>query len=211
MFGPYNIIRCENLGMSLYIFLFLIFPLSGCLDDKNATNYPHNPPNNLESVILQTTDGEELNWNDLKSNKATAFVFVSPECPLCENYSLSFKTLKNDFANKGVELYGVLSGGFYSSEEMNTFLDQFGLQMQVILDSQYELASYFRASVTPEVVLLDPQLETAYQGKIDNWIQRLGVKRRDSSPHYLNNAIESILSGDPIEISRTQAIGCIIE
>jgi hypothetical protein len=42
--------------------------------------------------------------------KAAIFVFLAPDCPLSQNYTLTLNNLAKDFEPKGIGFYGVFSG-----------------------------------------------------------------------------------------------------
>ena len=68
-----------------------------------------------------------------------------------------------------------------------------------------------KAKVTPEVFVFNPQGKLQYQGKIDNWIVKLGKKRTIVTEFYLSDALKSLIAGEPVAVSHTDAVGCIIE
>tara|TARA_B100001093_G_C26852313_1_gene1025703 strand:+ start:2090 stop:2665 length:576 start_codon:yes stop_codon:yes gene_type:complete len=143
-----------------------------------------------------------------KSDKV--IIFISPECPLCQSYTKQIKKLQDKYKDK-LKFYGVLPGTSYSHQEMDSFLNLYDLTIDIIYDNNYALVNRLNASITPEVYLIDKNNTVKYHGLIDNWLGELGRKRQTVSKHYLNDAIESFLSGKEIKIKKTKAIGCFIE
>src|SRR5689334_5297764 len=43
----------------------------------------------LFSLKMNSIDGSIVSLNELKNNKASVIIFLSPDCPLCQNYSLT--------------------------------------------------------------------------------------------------------------------------
>ena len=99
----------------------------------------------------------------------------------------------------------------YSKQEMDSFLNIYELPLEIVYDNNYNLVNDLKASITPEVYLIDENNKVHYQGLIDNWLGELGRKRQFVSEYYLKNAIESFINGEEIKIKKTQAIGCYIE
>jgi len=62
------------------------------------------------------------------------------------------------------------------------------------------------ASFTPEVYVLDGNLKLLYHGRIDDKRREEEVTTKD-----LNKALEEILAGKPVSVSRTKAFGCTIK
>ncbi len=195
----------------LRFLLGTILIIAGCQTSNQNPIYPYLNVTNPISIQVSNLKGETFNWENLQQNKATAFIFISPECPLCENYSLTINTLQKQFKNEKIELIGIVPGNYYSVEQIDSFLTTYQLNIQVLLDTQYAFCNFFNAKVTPEVFVVNAKSETIYEGKIDNWIQALGIKRRVITKFYLEEAFQSIVNNTPLSISKTEAIGCLIE
>lgn len=160
---------------------------------------------------IQSWSGVELSPEELWTSELTVFLFLSPECPLCENYSATLKVLRSEFDEEEVAFVGIFSGEWYSKEEITTFLARYQPPVTPILDPGFRLQQFFSATVTPEAVVTNDQGEILYQGKIDNWIVSLGKKRTVVNQYYLRDALRSLLEGRNPEIAKTEPIGCFIE
>jgi len=190
--------------LSIVILFFL-----GCTSKQAA--YKSIIITNPEDLKAKSIDGQMFDWKSTAENIATAFIFISPECPLCENYTVSFKALKNEFDKQGIKLIGVVPGNYYSAGEVEAFMKKYKLDMEILMDNNYAFCSFFKAKVTPEVFLVDQKGETIYEGKIDNWMYALGIKKRVPTEFYLKDAMQAILNNTEILIKKTEAVGCIIE
>ena len=148
---------------------------------------------------------------DPSSNVLTVIYFLSPECPLCINYTLSLRQLDEHFGNDSLEFYGIFSKEWYFPQEVDEFTRKYGLAFTMLFDSDKALAATLNATVTPEVFVLNSRSEIVYSGKIDNWVNDLGKKKLEVSDHYLENALNSYLQGKEIGPKHTEPIGCLIE
>jgi len=146
----------------------------------------------------------------LDNEKSSVVMFLSPDCPLCHSYSLSFNQLREKFGDT-INFYGILAGDLYDQEEIDHFVDSFDFAAPIILDPDLELASTLEAEVTPQVFLLNKDGWVMYDGKVDNWAISLGRKKLKADSLYLQWAIEQHLSGEDIQISKTKPVGCVIE
>jgi len=144
-------------------------------------------------------------------NKPVVFIFLSPECPLCQSYSIRINELQQEFKNDSLEFIGVVAGNFYPKQQIRQFLIKHQLNLTVLLDPDFKLTNTLQASITPEVFLTKPGGSVVYSGAIDNWAIDLGQKRPVISEHYLRNALISLRSNSPINPEKTKAIGCFIE
>lgn len=155
----------------------------------------------------------ELTQTDYtKPDKLSLFVFVSPECPLCENYTKDFTEMRQQYSKDSLNIYGVFSGEkLYTEKQILKFKSKYKLDMDFVLDKDYEIAKYFEAEVTPECFLVDSNGEVVYSGKLDNWLGKLGRRRKYVSQYYVKDAIQAVFNGDSIPIKRTEAIGCLLQ
>jgi len=147
----------------------------------------------------------------IKQNELSVLLFLSPECPLCQNYAPTIQKIQNTFSDKHVSFYGIVSGEFYSREDILKYKLKYGLDLPILLDPEIKLADHFNASITPEVVVLTNNTDVIYTGAIDNWAISLGQKRLQASAHYLNDALSNYLNGKKIAPMKTKAVGCFIE
>lgn len=148
----------------------------------------------------------------VKPTKLSLFVFMSPECPLCENYTKDFTEMRQAYHKDSLNIYGVFSGEkLYTEKQILKFKSKYKLDMDFVLDKDYKIARYFNAEVTPECFLVDTDGTIVYSGKLDNWLGKLGRRRQYVSQYYVKDAIHSVLNGEPVKIKHTEAIGCLLQ
>jgi hypothetical protein len=147
----------------------------------------------------------------LQNKRAAVFVFLSPDCPLSQNYTLTLSNLRKEFQGNGIEFYGVFSGEGISKAAMDDFVAAYHVGFPVMLDSEAKIADLFGAMKTPEVFLTDAKGQTVYKGAIDNYAPELGQHRTVITEHYLLDALNSVLENKPVQVKETQAVGCFIE
>lgn len=147
----------------------------------------------------------------LQNKKAAVFVFLAPDCPLSQNYTLTLNNLDQQFEAAGIGFYGVFSGGTISKQAMDDFAATYHVSFPVMLDPQSTFADYFGADTTPQAFLADAAGQTLYKGAIDNWAPELGQHRTVITQHYLYDALDSVRTGRPVQVRETQAVGCFIE
>lgn len=165
----------------------------------------------LTAFSLKSLGGEEVSLSVIENYEATAFFFLSPECPLCENYSRTINLLRKDFPENKVAFMGVFPGEFYSKLEIYKYMQKFKPEVTPLLDPDYRLSHYFEARVTPEVFLVGKDGKVLYSGKIDNWIASLGKHRTIITRHYLKDALDAVMNHQPVQNPQTEAVGCLIE
>jgi hypothetical protein len=109
-----------------------------------------------------------------------------------------------------VQCIAVQSGNHYEGMEIQMYASELGVKT-IFRDYDYKVAHQFDAGITPEFVLVDSLGNVLYQGLLDNRMDQLGVYKQKWDKHYLTDAIDAVLAGESIEITKTEAIGCDLE
>ena len=157
---------------------------------------------------LKNHKGEKVYLKDIQKSDCI-LIFLSPECPLCQSYTLTINQLNKSFPES--RIIAVFPGKIYSNKEITAFFEKYNLEINSIVDKDYYLAKKFNASITPQAFLLSPEGKVLYSGAIDNWAPELGKKRNIITKHYLKDAVRQRIDGEMINISTTEAIGCKIQ
>lgn len=137
-------------------------------------------------------------------------LFLDPECPVSNAYMKEIKSIYADYNGKGVSFEVYFPMETMTEQDIKAFLKKYNATFPGFTDPNLRKATRYKATVMPEAVLLNASGITVYQGAIDNWFYALGKSRPKATEHYLRNALEATLNGNPIMQSRTQAIGCLI-
>jgi thioredoxin-related protein len=145
----------------------------------------------------------------LQDQTLSLFVFLSPECPLCQNYTKTLNQLVKQF-NEKVKVIGVVPGTAYSLTDITDFAKKYHTVFSISIDQQQLLTRYLQATVTPQVVLIDSVGNLVYKGAIDDWIVGLGKKKEKITMHYAADAIKQYLQLMPVTVKSTKAYGCKI-
>ncbi len=164
----------------------------------------------ISSVELPLLSGESLPVLD-RSSKASVYVFMAPDCPLCINYSLVVRELEDEFSDQDVAVNLVFPGTSYSQDTIEVFLNRHKLNSTVYLDPEFQLVHLLNVKVTPEAVLVNDKGETQYRGAIDDWVYGTGLRKQQISRRYLRDAIIKVLNGHEPDTAYVRAYGCYIE
>jgi len=181
--------------------LFFAFLMIGC--EKKVKDFTH--------IKVENSEGNEISLVQLVDT-FSVFTFLSPECPLSENYTRTLLNMQDSLRKQGVSFYYLFPGKFYPRPQIEQFAKTYGLPSSSLLyDPAYQLRDYCKATTTPEAFLINELGEILYYGAIDNWAITLGKQRQIVTEHYLSDAIEEALNGKNITVKSAKAVGCIIE
>ena len=165
----------------------------------------------LSSIVLHDTEGKEVSIGNLSGNKILVLTFLSPDCPLCLNYTTTLQNIRQQFSVDEIGFVAVFPGKDYDTESIKDFLDDYSPGMQGVLDPEFLLTRAVKATVTPEAVVISRDGKIVYSGSIDNRSYAIGKKRTLITNHYLRNALEKVLHDSLPDPDRTEPIGCFIE
>jgi peroxiredoxin len=166
---------------------------------------------NFPSMQLQTLDQKNFHLVEIKKNTASVFIFLLPDCPASQSYSLTLNQLSKKFESSGISFYGVFPGNYNTLDEMKEFQHVYKINFDLFVDPEKILVKNLSAKVAPEVFVVNRNGQTVYRGRIDDWMYALGKKKPVIRTHELEDALNAVIHHQPVKISATQAIGCIIE
>ena len=137
-------------------------------------------------------------------------VFISPECPICQKYTRRMNDIYEAFYTSSFRVIGIVCGKYYSPKDVDLYKLRYGVDYEVLLDSNYKEQKRWSATTTPEVILSIGDI-VFYRGMIDNWFYALGRSSNKTTNYYLLDAIGLLKNNLSIEIKETKPVGCFIE
>jgi thiol-disulfide isomerase/thioredoxin len=138
----------------------------------------------------------------------TVYVFTTTDCPISNRYAPEIQRLAGKFGGdaKFVLVYPVVTD---SPELIAAHHKKFGYALEYQRDAGQQLVKRIGVSVTPEVAVMKGT-SVLYRGRIDDRYVELGRERPRPTTHDLEDALTAVISGKPVAIEQTQAIGCIL-
>ncbi len=141
--------------------------------------------------------------------RAVVVCFLGTECPLARLYAPRLQKLADQYAAKGVVFIGVDSNLQDTLAEVARFRQSNNIRFPIAMDYDQAVAGSLGATRTPEVVVLDSRRTIRYQGRIDD--QYLpGVVKPQATVSELVEALDAVLAGESLRVTKTQSIGCLI-
>ena len=148
---------------------------------------------------------------------ASVIFFVATDCPISNWYAPTIQQVCRDYAARGVDctlVYEDVDLGKTPAEldaAVRTHLREYGYDsMTAAVDRTRVVAKRAKATITPQVVLVDRAGEIRYRGRIDNAYADLGKPRQHVTSHDLRVSLDAVLAGRPVPAPETEALGCYI-
>lgn len=143
-----------------------------------------------------------------EQQRATVIVFVMHDCPLTNKSAPELNRLVEEFGNRGVRFYRIY--GDETDEQIRKHGSDFGLSFPGLRDPEMALAQITSATRAPEAVLISPEGELLYRGRIDDRAIALGKVRPVAKRRDLHLAIAAALDGKRPETRFAPAVGCYL-
>lgn len=163
-------------------------------------------PQKVENFKLKDYNGKEYQLSDFKNSKATVIMFIATQCPVSNAYNTRMAQLYADYKGKGVTFLGINSNVKEDVDEVKDHAKSNKLDFIILKDDKNIIADKFEASFTPEIYVLNGNLEMLYHGRIDDNRRESDVKTKD-----LRVTLDEILSGKKVSVPETKAFGCTIK
>ncbi|MFM7765908.1 MAG: hypothetical protein ACKO6I_09650 [Sphingomonadales bacterium] len=204
--GKFKFTRIQWLQLALLLLLVVIAGISGYRGlvswFLNVKDIPNSPKN--------TTSIHRLHNAALDIDNPALFnvvFFLSKDCPMCNNYKPLLDSLREEYAKDSRFLFVGLRTDADAATDSSYFLP---LEYSAGKDVRY-IAEIFKATVTPEVFVIDSSNHVWYSGAIDNWSFDTGKKKQFATEYYLKDALNALRNGQKPALAETKAVGCFIE
>jgi peroxiredoxin len=163
---------------------------------------------------LKNVDGKMVSLNDFPTAKGFIIVFTCNHCPFAKLYPPRLNDLNNKFKPLGVPLIAISSTDTMMYEEdtypnMVTKSKEEHFNFPYLFDELQVVAKNFKAQKTPHAYVIwkeNNQWVVKYNGAIDD----NGMEPEKVTETYVSNAVNELLTNQPIKTSETKSIGCQI-
>lgn len=168
-----------------------------------------------EDFSLKNIDGKMVSLADFKDARGFIVIFTCNTCPYSVANEDRIIELDKKYKPKGFPVVAInpnnpeVSSGD-SFELMKERAAEKGFAFPYLLDEGQKVYPKYGATKTPHVFVLkkdDKDLIVKYIGAIDDSARDAGSVRTK----YVENAVNALLTDQPIEMASTKAIGCSIK
>lgn len=173
-------------------------------------------PLGTEASDFKLRDVVSGNWyslKDLRSDKATVFIFMCNHCPYVKHYNEEIAALSQEYQQKGIVFAGISANDAEafpddSPEKLKEQAQNFGFDFPYLYDETQQVAKAYKAACTPDFFVFDKEMKLAYRGQLDDSRpkNKLPVTGKD-----LREALDAILKGQATASEQFPASGCNIK
>ncbi len=175
-----------------------------------ATPAEADPVRVSPAISVRDTQGKMRKPFFAAPNTAAVVFFVTNDCPVSNGYAQEMRRICEAYKGKASCTLDYIDPTLSTETVAKHFTEYNHGDYPAVIDTEHALVKASGAQVTPEVVVVLPGGQIAYRGRIDNKYVALGRARQQPTVHDLRDVLDAVLSGKPVESSRTSPIGCYI-
>lgn len=160
---------------------------------------------------VPATDGRRYSLDDFEGATAVVLIFTANRCPTAKAHAGRIEATRARFEPRGVRFVLVNANDPHIHpeerfERMVEGVERDGLHVPYLSDADQAVARAYGPTCTFHAFVLDGERRLAYEGRFDDARLEERVTTRD-----VDDALEAILAGRPIEQPTTPAFGCALE
>jgi len=145
----------------------------------------------------------------IADRKIEVLVFLDVDCPVSQLYTRELDQLRRRYGRENVVFRAVYPSSDSNRRSIRDFQRSYRFSIRGEADPAQRLAVRYDARVTPEVIIVRAD-SVVYRGAVDDRYIDLGRMRRPPYRPYVAQALDALLSGQPVPIPQTKAVGCLI-
>jgi peroxiredoxin len=165
---------------------------------------------------LKNIDGQMVSLAGNSQAKGYILIFTCNTCPYSVAYEDRIIELNQKYASQGYPVVAVQPNDTQRSpgdsfDKMKQRAKKKGFDFPYLIDETQEVTRTYGATNTPHVYVLD---RTSKDSFIIKYIGAIDNNSRDASAadkHYVEDAVDNLIKGNPVETDKTKAIGCTIK
>ena len=164
------------------------------------------------NFLLPSTDGNDISLDMADLGEYKLVIFSCNHCPYAQAWEDRIIKIQEKYKSNGLSVIMISSNDALKYPEdsfpkMKERHKEKNFNFHYLFDESQEVAKMYGAERTPEVFLFNEIGLLKYQGTIDdNYENESKVKTK-----YVEDAIESLISGKDPKVTQTDAVGCTIK
>jgi hypothetical protein len=164
----------------------------------------------LTLLILDVT-GINRRPLQVARGKANVLFFITNDCPIANSYAPEIARICGSYQPQGINCSLIYVDGSLSDSAASKHAQEYKHgDYPRIVDRRHELVKATGVTITPEVAVINRMGKIIYRGRIDDSYAGLAEPRRPAKSFDLRDAIDDVISGKPVSVPETKALGCYI-
>ncbi len=169
----------------------------------------------IHDFHLINVDGKTVSLGDYPEAKGFIIIFTCNHCPFAKLYPDRMSQMNSKYRELGVPLIAISSTDtvMYDEDTYTKMIEKSKdeqFNFPYLFDGQQTAAKNFGAKKTPHAFVIwkvKEEWTVQYTGAIDD----NGAEPDKVTRHYVEEAVNSLLKGEPVATPKTASIGCEIK
>jgi peroxiredoxin len=153
--------------------------------------------------------GKTRSLYERNSTKPIVLMIQGNYCPIVRHAMPALREVSDRYTTQGVRFLLLNSNIQDNRETIAKEVEEFGYTFPVLVDTKQKIGEALVVQRTSEVFVVDPKTrKLIYRGPMDD---RLSYERqRPATKHYLIDALDAALAGQPVKVPYADGVGCIV-
>jgi peroxiredoxin len=167
------------------------------------------PGGKVPDFKLTDQRGQQHRLYELGQQKAVVIMIQGNGCPIVRQALPLLQEIRDQYRGKGVEFLLLNSNLQDNAESISKEVEEFSIAFPVLVDQKQKIGELLGVERTSEVFVIEPRTwKLVYRGPMDD---RLHYERqRPPSKHYLTDALDAVIAGQPVPVTTADGVGCIV-
>ena len=162
--------------------------------------------------LPDVASGRAVSLADFSGEKVLLVIFLCAHCPFVVHVKAELARLGRDYGGKSVAIVSITANDIAdypqdAPKPTAEFARAAGFNFPILFDETQSVAKAYTAACTPDFFLFGPDRRLIYRGQLDD--SRPGRGTSDGAD--IRAALDSILSGQPVDANQRPSIGCNIK
>jgi len=147
---------------------------------------------------------------DVQAGHVSVIIWIGVDCPISNAYAPEINRLCKHYEGKAT-FYLIHDDTDITVDVAKKHTNDFDFTCPVLIDKHHIFSKLLDAGVTPECAVIAPGGKMVYRGRISDLYYGLGQRRFKATTHELADAMDDVLAGRDVKVTRTKVVGCTID
>lgn len=163
--------------------------------------------------LTDVVSGQAVSLASFAGAPALLVMFICRHCPFVKHVEAELARLGRDYQPRGVAMVAISANSLQTHpqdgpEHLKAQAQEQGFTFPYCFDATQAVAKQYTAACTPDFFVFDQQRRLVYRGQLDDSRPSNGLPVTGAD---LRQALEAVLSGQPLGPDQKPSIGCNIK
>ncbi len=191
--------------------LCLTIAFAAQAEENAAPETQETYPTIVHNFRLNDQNGDSHELYRYRESKAIVLFFAGNGCPIVRKSIATLNELRDEYADKGVSFLLIDGNPGDDLESVVEEAKEFDIDFPILLDDAQAVTDELKVDRTATTFLIvPPDFTIVYRGALDDRLG-YGFERMVTRHHWLQDALDAVLAGKPVETTHTESKGCLID